>query len=135
MELFKACKQNDYKMAKVCLENGENPNCNFYTHYTPLHYAVENNNLELVKLLVEHGADINTKIVKNKHSPFYMPSGKYNRRKYNFINTPLHHACLYRKLEIANFLLQNGANPKINNEKQHTSFYYMPDEFKLKTLP
>ena len=46
---------------KVLMNYGADINkCNLYDK-TPLHYAVENNNLDMVKFLVEKGANINAK--------------------------------------------------------------------------
>lgn len=125
MELIKACENNDLEKVKELVLT-QDINFNKSYHYTPLHYAVENDNLEMVKILVENGADINTLQSKNKYSPFYTTSGRksyYTKRK-DFVNTPLHHAYLYKKWTVAEYLVSKGAKDNIENEKQHTAKYY-----------
>ena len=47
------------KIIRILLEHKVDPNDKDYHDYTPLHYAIILGWLEVVKLLVEHGADIN----------------------------------------------------------------------------
>lgn len=57
--LVKAAKQNDIEKVKSLLSNKENVNADNQGGPSALMYASVNNNLELVKLLVSKGADIN----------------------------------------------------------------------------
>lgn len=128
MDIYISSYKNDLERVKELIEQGVDVNVTKTSSDTPLHHAVYNNNLEMVKLLVEKGkADVNTLISKNKNSTFYLSSGKKNfyEKKINFINTPLHHACLYKKWDIVNYLISKGSNGNILNEKQHTANYYM----------
>ncbi len=61
-------------------------------------------NIEIIKILLEHGANIN------------LPGSKGN--------TPLHEAALNKKYEICEFLLENGANQSLRNE-----FGILPRDF------
>ena len=73
---------------------------------SPLHIAVINGNLEIIKLLLKYGADPNISSLKKSQ-------------------TPLHLAYIFKCLisnEIINLLLQYKANPNledINNKKPH----------------
>lgn len=67
---------------------------------TALHYAAGGGCLEVVKLLAEEGADINT--------------ARYERW------TALHSAALSGHLEIVRFLLENGANPNVRDDDGKT---------------
>lgn len=56
-----ALYMSDLEKAKAFIEGGVNINVSDGHGYTPLHYAVQNNQKEIVQLLIAHGADINTK--------------------------------------------------------------------------
>ena len=61
--LYSACVHDRAEIARFLLENGSNPNIgrSDLTGSTPLHCATKNHNLELVKLLIDYGADVSTK--------------------------------------------------------------------------
>ena len=61
----------------------------------PVAFAVMGNDLELVKKRLSSGCDINEITDKG---------------------TALHVACIYNRLEIGRFLLENGANPRAKNQ-------------------
>ena len=68
---------------------------------SPLSLATQNNNVEFIKLLLDHGADIN--LVDEKG------------------NTALHIAAKNGKTESFKFLLENGANGNLKNEDGNTA--------------
>ena len=98
--------------------------------YSPLHMAVREGEIEIVKYLVSQGADVNVKDVFNE-TPLYeaVSLGKIEIVKYlvfrgSSINTknirkesPLHIAVKENRLDIAKFLVSRGAevNTKDNN--------------------
>lgn len=58
--LMDAAKSGDAAQAKHALERGANPNCRVagtWLNFTPLLEAISENHLEVVKILLEHGAD------------------------------------------------------------------------------
>jgi len=59
--LIQAIEKQDYKKAGKCIQEGHNVNeINEYAYPdTPLKYAIKKNDIEMVKLLVENGADVN----------------------------------------------------------------------------
>lgn len=59
----------DYEFSKLLLEKGANPNIENDDGWTPLFRAVNSNKLDVVKLLLEHGANIN-RIDKNSDGVF-----------------------------------------------------------------
>ncbi len=100
---------------------------NFYFE-TALHMAVNNNNIEIVKLLLDNGADVNAKDVE-ENTPLHIASEKgytkvvnqllTNKKSKNKINinekdndwnTPLHMAANNNKIGIVKLLLDNGAD-------------------------
>jgi ankyrin repeat protein len=59
--LHRAAEQNDLARARRLIANGANVNrIELWYHHTPLHPAAKNGNAEMVKLLVDTGADVNT---------------------------------------------------------------------------
>lgn len=96
-----AAKNNKTELVKQLLRHGANPNdvsgpCAEENHgyiTTPLMSAVNNGRIDMVKFLLDNGADINQKI------------GKYKR-------TVLYSAISVEELELVLFLLENGADFK-----------------------
>ncbi|HMK06301.1 MAG TPA: ankyrin repeat domain-containing protein [Flavobacterium sp.] len=70
---------------------------------TPLAMAIQKGELDLVKKMVEYGADVNEKSMGM---------------------TPLMVAARYNKVEIIKFLLANGAHTYIKDEKGFTALKY-----------
>ena len=70
--------------------------------WTPLHYAAAFGPVEVVQMLLDHGADVNT------------PDECHW--------TPLHLAAIWGQLQVVDTLLQRGANPHVRNMKGHTPF-------------
>ena len=68
---------------------------------TPLMRACTYGDLESVKLLVDHGADVNS---IDGQSTFYSPPSSID-------NTPLHYACMDRQKPIFDYLLSKGILP------------------------
>jgi ankyrin repeat protein len=64
--------------------------------WTPLHEACNQGNLDIVKILIEHNADMNALGYQN--------------------NTPLHEAALNTKFDCCKYLLEMGANKSIRNQ-------------------
>ncbi len=72
---------------------------------TPLHYAVKNGRIEIVKMLVEkYGADINAQ---------YEYEYKRTNAPNTFDYTPLHLAIANGRKDIVTYLLNKGADPNI----------------------
>ncbi|WP_298221058.1 ankyrin repeat domain-containing protein [Flavobacterium sp.] len=74
-----------------------------YGKNTPLCIAIQKGEFDLVKKLIEYGADVNEK---------------------SFGMTPLMVAARYNKTEIIKFLLANGANVNDKDEKGFTALRY-----------
>ncbi|MHB9146957.1 MAG: ankyrin repeat domain-containing protein [Candidatus Amoebophilus sp.] len=70
---------------------------------SPLHIAVLMGDIEEVKSLLEHGADVHA---QNKNG-----------------STPLHVAAWFNKLEVAKFLLEQGADIHVTNAYGQTPLH------------
>lgn len=71
--------------------------------YTPLHRAAYSNNVEIARILIQYGADVNAKT------------------EYGW--TPLHSAVKWSNAEVAAFLLQHGADVNALSDGQQTPLH------------
>lgn len=81
----------DQSVGKALLERNAMIDAHTRTGYSPLHSAARHGDVELVELLIEHGADVNAA----------------NR---NFALTPLHMAVDDGRINVASVLISNGAD-------------------------
>lgn len=58
------------EVAKILLENGANIHQGTKSVYPPIWQAVLSNNSEMLQLLINYGADVNTKNIKDGHLYF-----------------------------------------------------------------
>lgn len=116
--LHHAVLKNYTKIVKLLLSYDRNPNVFNKRLMTPLHYACEIENIELVQLLLDHGA-IHAPNIKGKY-PIYYSCRLGNHRlvelliQYNSSNSvgipsPLSCACKYGSTECVRVLLEHGA--------------------------
>lgn len=78
-------------MAEILLSNGSDVNARDVFSQTPLHYAATTGNIEVARVLVAHGADVNA---TNK----------------SYLTRPLHLAALNGHTAMAKLLIDNGAD-------------------------
>lgn len=71
--------------------------------YTPLHRAAYSNNVEIARILIQYGADVNART--------------------EMLWTPLHSAVKWSNAEVAAFLLQHGADVNALSEGQQTPLH------------
>ena len=72
---------------------------------TPLHEAAEKGNMEIVKLILDCGAEVDAK-------------DKY-------LHTPLFKAVWFRHLEVVALLLKNGADIQIRDQNEHSLLHWV----------
>ena len=87
----------------------------FERRNTPLILAVQNGNLDSVKVLLKYGADI-----EGRGYLIYLGEDDPIRRVYRSC-TPLFVAAAYGDVEILKFLVENGANVNTNNNRDSIS--------------
>ena len=104
---------------------------------TALMYAVQNNNIELVRLLLENGADVNIENEQAETALHYAAEQQVNLQilelllnrgadpnSKDFIgNTPLHISIQNHNLPLCQLLLQNGADPAVQNGEGYGSIF------------
>ena len=99
--LHKACRDNRLDLVEILLSGDCNINATDRRGYTPLHYAVESKNFELVSTLIRYGSDIHAVT----HDDDY---NKHHLR--NWRSTPLYLAAKLDWVEMVELLIQHGAD-------------------------
>lgn len=125
-----ACYRGDYQFAKYFIEKGAKIHEYKTTNKaSDLYHAVtssyHNGNVDIVRLLIEAGADLESDI-KDPCNPFMAAvqqkrvdivklflENSTNPNFYHYGRTPLHVAVENRDVEMARILLKNGANPNM----------------------
>ncbi|MBN3313755.1 BCL3 protein, partial [Atractosteus spatula] len=106
-----------------------------YEGLTPLHLAVQSGSCELVKLLLDSGADIDAVDIKSGRSPLIHAVENNNMEMVNFLikcgasvnaqsysgNSALHSACGRGLVEAVRLLLRNGADSSLKNYHNDTA--------------
>ncbi|XP_060527199.1 ankyrin repeat domain-containing protein 17-like isoform X2 [Cylas formicarius] len=96
-----ACSAGYFELAQVLLAMHANvEDRGIKGECTPLMEAASAGHLDIVRLLVHHGADVNAQSTSG--------------------NTPLMYACAGGHTDVVKFLLENGANVEDHNENGHT---------------
>jgi ankyrin repeat protein len=88
--LWKATLAKDTVAMKILLDNKANPNAPTKGGATPIFIPTNNGNLDLIKILIRYGADVN-----------------YSNNEYKL--TPLRNAARNGYLEVVRFLVEKGA--------------------------
>jgi ankyrin repeat protein len=99
-ELHLAARDGDLTRARMILAGGADPNGFDDLSYTPLHYAVKHDHLDMVSLLLTYGADVNA------HDESHIG------------NTPIREFASNCSLAMAKLLLDAGADPTIQGWMQ-----------------
>ena len=92
----------NFNLSQKLLELGADPNYTFIGQ-SPLLNATEDNNTEMIKLLLNYGADIN---IQDKEDGW----------------TPLMVAAYKGHVDLVRFLLKNGANPRLRSFEDKTAY-------------
>jgi ankyrin repeat protein len=128
--------------ARSLLQYGTGVNIRTTKEWTLLHAASFGGRLEIVKLLLEHGAVTNVEDNEGSTPLHLVSHGKYNSQEHGVgiarlllehgvdvnaqtknLFTPLHWAAFKGRLEIAQLLLDHGANAKAESRVHETALH------------
>lgn len=138
--LFTLIAQEDNDAVKKSILSGFDVNSKDKNYRTALHIAVENENLELVRFLIERGAKVNAKN-KDNLTPIMMLEESFGNDDKNILEilrlliskdadvnlqngskeTLLMWACFDEDIEAVKILLAAGANPNLKDEDGKTA--------------
>ncbi len=134
-QLIESIKQNkSIETIQEIIKKGANVNCRSTHGMTPLHLAYWRSNLDVAKLLIEKGADVNAEDEIQESTPlFWARNFKFatpliqNGAKLDvqdkYKNTLLHHACSTGDTEFIKFLIGKGANVNAENNVKKTPLH------------
>jgi ankyrin repeat protein len=98
--MIQASEKGQIEIIRLLINQGINTNCRGLHQYTPLLAAAKHNHIDIVKLLCRNNADINAR------SEFLDPDEAF---------TPLLWAIVNDNALMAEFLLDNGADPNLSD--------------------
>ncbi len=126
-------------MRKLLLKFDADPNVKINNDLSLLHIAVQQNDQEAVKMLLEHKANVNI-LNKEKQSPLeYAKTNEIRRILLNHGSYPnerlyLHISLITQNNEFFNDLLQANANVNVENAKGRTPLFYSNNSDQIELL-
>lgn len=138
--LFEWAAKGNVEEILSALKQGGDPNV-FYRpedQKNSLHVATEGGHYEACKVLIEHGADVNSIASTPQATPLMyavqnddmrltellIHAGAKLNTSNGYGNTPLHTACRKGYKEIARFLIARGADCTLKNHKGSTALHF-----------
>ncbi|XP_013199735.2 ankyrin repeat domain-containing protein 27 [Amyelois transitella] len=141
--LHVACIHGKATIVEVLIDMGADVNARDLNECTPLHYAAARGHQNALLLLLHSGANINQANI-DKNTPLHLSVNnghmncvkaliyyaEHSRKKVNINsinengNTPLHLASKWGYEGIARLLIENGAEPSLQNKCLKTAFDY-----------
>ena len=133
--LYEAVDYNDINEAKRLISEGADLNVQVIGK-SPLHLAIEKDELEMSRLLIEHGADVNAEDDLGSAplhganysdnvdlAKFLIEHGANVNAEDDLGSTPLHGASYSGNVDLAKLLIEHGANVSAENESGSTPLH------------
>lgn len=146
-KLFSAVKGNDINLANQLIKGGANVNGIDETGQSPLHHACYLGYVDIVKILINSGADVNKKVPERNLTPLYgatmngdldvvtllVDNGAKINIKDDQGTAPLMAACWIGSLEVVGYLITKGGRFNIKNDYGTNLLHYacQSDNFEL----
>ncbi|NLT24414.1 MAG: ankyrin repeat domain-containing protein [Syntrophorhabdus sp.] len=108
IDIITASKEGKPELVRKLIKAGSNVNDRDTGGYTALHWACQRHFVEIVLILIERGADVNTKSTERTEC-----------------QTPLHLACIFQNPQIVRLLLEAGADASARNQERWTPLDYL----------
>jgi ankyrin repeat protein len=105
--LIRACEYNQTAIAKILIEEQIDVNYKNAGGTSAIFYTIHANNIELLEILINAGADVNNNIIESEKL------------------SPLMYACVRNNIDIVKMLIDAGANINFNNSKMNILTYAM----------
>jgi ankyrin repeat domain-containing protein 17 len=142
---MEACSNGHKQIVELLLKHGANLNAQSACGNTPLHCAVQNNQIEIVEILLKHSATLVNQDQKirledtneNGHTPLMeaasagyvqcacllieLGGAGVNTHSNEFKETALTLACYKGHVEMVKFLLEHGADQEHKTDEMHTA--------------
>ena len=133
--LEKAVTDHYYKLAEKLLSNGEDPNERGPIESTPIEIAVEKDDTAMIKILLDHGADIHSRYPPTNNSLLSecVSTNRFKAAKFLIERglspdtpdtilggSPLIQAIFMGNIPMVSLLLKYGANPNFVNTDKDT---------------
>ncbi|XP_047995023.1 ankyrin repeat domain-containing protein 27-like [Leguminivora glycinivorella] len=151
--LHVACIHGKAAVVELLIEMNSEANATDLNECTPLHYAASRGHQNALLLLVHSGANVNQANI-DKNTPLHLAVNnghlncvkaliyfsEHSRKKININcasqngNTPLHLASKWGYEGIAKLLIENGAEPSLQNRYNKTAYDYAHNLRILKVL-
>ena len=137
-EFFLSLRTNHFKKAEELIASGEVP-VDFKNKFgqTPLYYAVDSDDVEFARFLINHGANVNATdyfgftplheaIVRGSYgvAKLLIKNGANVNSKDQYGYTPLHLVCIYNRPKMAVLLIKNGADVNVKDNYGNVPLHY-----------
>lgn len=132
--LHYAAERSNESVALLLLRNGASPNTASHSGHVPLYLAAKAGSAKFVRILIEHGADVNARVGSEWSTALHVAAyggdlemaavlvmtGADVNVADNRYDTPLHEAVRRGRVKVVLFLLESGANVNAVNTRHIT---------------